>query len=350
MVRTVKPLELSDRSQHLLKVLVERYIRDGQPVGSRLLALESGLELSPATVRSIMADLEEMGLLASPHTSAGRVPTVLGYRFFVDGLVQTEPPHRKDVNRLRSRLVADQEPEVLIETASQLLSDLTRLAGIVMLPRQEHMTLRQVEFLPLSNRRVLVILVVNEREVQNRIIHTERNYTPSDLEQAANYLNATFAGKDLSAARAQLLQEMHDTQAHLDRIMAAAREMAEKGFVAERDERDMVVAGQTNLMEYDDLGGIEKLRDLFEAFNQKRDILHLLDQCLKASGVQIFIGEESGYKSLGDCSVVTSPYQVDGQRVSVLGVIGPTRMPYERVIPLVAITAKLLGAALNQRH
>ncbi len=350
MARTVKDLALNDRSQHLLKVLVERYIRDGQPVGSRILAHESGLELSPATVRSIMADLEEMGLLASPHTSAGRIPTVLGYRFFVDGLLRTEPLHQEDVYRLRSRLMADQDPEVLIGTASQLLSDLTHLAGIVMLPRQKHMTLRQVEFLPLSDQRVLVILVVNERQVQNRIIRTDRPYTPSDLEQAANYLNATFAGKDLSAARTQLLQEMQDTQAHLDRMMAVAREMAEKGFVTERDESDMVVAGQINLMEYGDLGGVEKLRDLFAAFNQKRDILHLLDQCLKARGVQIFIGEESGYESLGDCSVITSPYQVDGRRVSVLGVIGPTRMPYERIIPLVDVTAKLLGAALNQRH
>jgi heat-inducible transcriptional repressor len=350
MVPMAKDLALNSRSQHLLKVLVDRYIRDGQPVGSRVLAQESGLELSSATVRSIMADLEEMGLLASPHTSAGRIPTVLGYRLFVDGLLQTGPPHRKDVHRLRSRLVPDQDPEVLIETASQLLSDLTRLVGIVMLPRQEQMTLRQVEFLPLSNQRVLVILVVNQCEVQNRIIRTGRPYTPRDLEQAANYLNGAFAGKDLSAARRQLMQEMHDTQAHLNRMMAAAREMAEKGFVAERDESDMVVAGQINLMGYGDLGGVEKLRDLFAAFNQKRDILHLLDQCLKARGVKIFIGEESGYESLGDCSVVTSPYQVDGQRVSVLGVIGPTRMPYERVIPLVDVTAKLLGAALNQRH
>nr|MBS0019954.1 heat-inducible transcription repressor HrcA [Gammaproteobacteria bacterium] len=350
MARTVKDFALNDRSQHLLKVLVERYIRDGQPVGSRVLAQESGLELSPATVRSIMADLEEMGLLASPHTSAGRIPTVLGYRFFVDGLLRTEPPHKEDIYRLRSRLMADQDPEVLIETASQLLSDLTHLVGIVMLPRQVHMTLRQVEFLPLSHRRVLVILVVNERQVQNRIIRTDRPYTPSDLEQAANYLNATFVGKDLLAARKQLLQEMQDTQAHLDRMMAVAREMAEKGFVTERDETDMVVAGQINLMEYGDLGGVDKLRDLFEAFNHKRDILHLLDQCLKARRVQIFIGEESGYESLGDCSVITSPYQADGRCVSVLGVIGPTRMPYKRIIPLVDVTAKLLGAALNQRH
>lgn len=350
MAGTVKDLALNERSQHLLKVLVDRYIRDGQPVGSRVLARESGLELSPATVRSIMADLEEMGLLTSPHTSAGRVPTVPGYRFFVDGLLRTQPPQRQDVYRLRSRLLPDQDPEVLIETASQLLSDLTHLAGIVMLPGQDNMALRQVEFLPLSNQRVLVILVVNERQVQNRIIRTERPYTPSDLEQAANYLNANFAGKDLAAARAQLLKEMQDTQADVDAMMVAAMEIAEKGFVTEREQSDMVVAGRINLMEYGDLGGVEKLRHLFEAFDQKRDILHLLDQSLKARGVQIFIGEESGYKALGDCSVVTSPYQVDGRRVSVLGVIGPTRMPYERVIPLVAVTAKLLGAALNQRH
>lgn len=346
----VKSSALNERSQHLLKVLVERYIRDGQPVGSRVLSRDSGLELSPATIRNIMADLEEMGLLRSPHTSSGRVPTVLGYRLFVDTLLKTKPLNSQDVQRLRSGLIPDQDPDVLIETASELLSDLTHLAGIVMLPRQEHMTLRQVEFLPLSNQQVLVILVVNEREVQNRIIRTARQYSASELQQAANYLNATFAGKDLLSARTQLLREMQDARAYMDRMMAAAIEMAEKALVTERDQDEMVVAGQTNLMEYVDLRDVEKLRHLFEAFNRKRDILHLLDQSLKARGVQIFIGEESGYDVLGGCSIVISPYQVDGQRLGVLGIIGPTRMPYERVIPLVDVTARLLSAALNQQH
>lgn len=348
MARTVKSFALNERSLHLLKSLVERYIRDGQPVGSRILSRESRLALSPATIRNIMADLEEMGLLRSPHTSAGRVPTALGYRVFVDTLLQIEPLDIEEVQRLRDQLDPDQDPDALMEMASQLLSDLTRLAGIVLLPRQTQMTLRQVAFLPLSEQQVLVILVVNEREVQNRIIRTARQYTPSELQQASNYLNATFVGKDLLSAREQLLREMQDTRAHMDHIMSAAIEMADKALEGSREEDDVVVAGQTHLMEYDDLGDVEKLRHLFEAFNRKRDILHLLDQALNARGVQLFIGEESGYEVLGNCSIVASPYTVNGLRLGVLGVIGPTRMPYERVIPLVDWTAKVLSAALNQ--
>lgn len=350
MVRTLNENALNERSQHVLKALVERYIRAGHPVGSRVLSRDAGVDLSPATIRNVMADLEEMGLIRSPHTSAGRVPTVQGYRLFVDSLLTIRPLPSAEVQRLRMQLDPDQKREALMEAASSLLSDVTRLAGMVMLPRQEQLTLRQVEFLTLSEQQVLAILVINEREVQNRIIRTERPYSSSELEQAANYLNAAFAGRNLYAVREELLNEIRDTREHMDRMMSAAIEMAEKALVAERDEDDFVVAGQTNLMECGDLADMEKLRHLFEAFNQKRDILHLLDQSLNARGVQIFIGEESGYDVLDSCSVVTSPYEVDGQVIGVLGVVGPTRMAYERVIPLVDLTAKLLGAALNQQH
>lgn len=350
MVGEAMKSDLNERAQHLLKTLVERYIRDGQPIGSRALARESGLDLSPATVRNVMADLEEMGLLRSPHTSAGRIPTASGYRLFVDTLLKVEPLNMDQVKDLESHFAVTQSPSMLIETASSLLSSITHLAGIVMLPRQEHARLRQVEYLSLSERQVLAILVVNDREVQNRIIHTERRYTASELERAANYINSLCAGKDLYSVRETLLDEIKSAREQMNTMMMAAIEMADKAFDNRPPLDDFLVAGQTNLMEYGELSDVEKLRQLFEAFNRKRDILHLLDQSLKASGVQIFIGEESGYEVLDECSVVTSPYQSEGEIVGVVGVIGPTRMAYDRVIPIVDLTARLLGAALNKQH
>jgi heat-inducible transcriptional repressor len=319
-------------------------------VGSRTLSRDSGLELSPATIRNIMADLEELGLVRSPHTSAGRVPTAQGYRLFINNLLTIQKLESSEVRKLRIHLDPDQKREKLMETTSNMLSELTHLAGIVTLPRQEHVTLRQVEFLLLSDRRVLAILVINEEEVQNRIIRTARDYTPAELQQASNYLTSTFAGKDLRTVREDLLRELRDTREHLDRMMTAVIEMAEKALVVEHAEDNLVVAGQTNLMSYDELADMEKLRHLFEVFNRKRDMLYLLDQSLNASGVQIFIGEESGYSVLDGCSVVTSTYEASGKVLGVLGVIGPTRMAYERIIPIVDLTAKLLGAALNPQH
>jgi len=342
--------ELNDRTQHLLKVLVERYIRDGQPVGSRILAREAGLDLSPATIRNVMADLEEFGYLSSPHTSAGRVPTVRGYRFFVDSLMHVKPLYSEEVEQLWRHLDPNQNTADLLRSVSSLLSGITRMAGLVMMPRRDYFTLRQVEFLPLSDNRVLAILVVNGQEVQNRIIHTQRNYTAVELQQAANYLNAEFAGKDIHKVREDLLQDLHLTRETMNNMMQAVIEIAEKAFKTDGiEEEDYVLAGQTNLMGFAELSDVEKLRELFDAFNHKQDILHLLDQCLTAQGVQIFIGEEAGSDVLGICSIVTAPYSVEGKIMGVLGVIGPTRMAYERVIPIVDVTAKLLASALNSR-
>ncbi len=339
--------QLNERSQHLLRVLVEHYLKDGQAVGSRTLSRDSGLDLSPATVRNVMADLEDMGLVRAPHTSAGRVPTRQGLRFFVDTLLKVDPLDSLEVKRLHDDLVAHSSVPDILETTSSLLSDLTRLAGVVMLPRRDSLRLRQVEFLPLSERRVLVILVVNDSEVQNRVIHTNRDYTPSELVQAANYLNAEFGGKDLHHARQVLLEQMQATRDTVNRMMQAAVEMAEKALDTGVDD-DYLLAGQTNLMAIQDLADTHKLRQLFEAFSEKQQILHLLDAAMHAEGIQIFIGEESGYEVLDDCSVVAAPYQVEGQMVGVLGVIGPTRMAYNRVIPIVDLTARLLGTALHQ--
>lgn len=341
---------LNDRAQHLLRTLVERYIRDGQPVGSRTLSRDAGLDLSPATIRNVMSDLEDAGLVRSPHTSAGRMPTVQGYRMFVDTLLSVSPLDSAEVNRLRDQLDHGQDSGTLMDSASSLLSDVTRLAGVVMLPRHEQVRLRQVEFLPLADRQILAILVINNREVQNRIIHTEREFSPSELQQAANYINSIGSGKDLPDVRRSLIAELSDARERMNDLMVAAIEMAAQAIPSEPEADDFVVAGQTNLMNCNELADMGKLRQLFEAFNRKRDLLHLLDQCLGARGVQIFIGEESGYNVLDECSVVTAPYEVDGKILGVLGVIGPTRMAYERVIPIVDVTARLLGAALNQVH
>jgi len=288
--------------------------------------------------------------LRSPHTSAGRVPTDQGYRFFVDTLLRVEPLEGAQVAMLREQLHPEQDRGALMESVSALLSDITDLAGVVMLPRQEQVTLRQVEFLSLSEDQVLVILVVNEREVQNRIIRTGRRYSASELQQAANYLNSLCAGKNLATVREAILAELRDARETMNKMMLAAVEMAEKALITEPDLEAVVVAGQTNLMDRGELGDMDKLRRLFEVFNEKRDLLNLLDHSLNARGVQIFIGEESGYNALDECSVVTAPYGADQQVLGVLGVIGPTRMAYDRVIPIVDITARLLSAALNRQH
>jgi heat-inducible transcriptional repressor len=273
---------------------------------------------------------------------------VSGFRFFIDSLLRTQPLEEVEVDRLRQELHADRDPSELMRSTSSLLSEVTHLAGLVTLPRRDQLRLRHVEFLPLSGRRVLVVLVVNDREVQNRVIQTGRRYSESELQQAANYLNSVFGGKDLHEARQALLGEMHAAQESMSRMMLAAVEMADKAFTAEERGDDYVLVGQTKLMEFAELRDMEKMRQLFDAFNEKRRILYLLDKALRADGIQIFLGDESGYEVLGDLSLVTAPYAVRGQVVGVLGVIGPTRMAYDRVIPIVDLTAKLLGSALNE--
>ena len=339
--------EINERSQHLLKVLIEDYIRDGHPVGSRKLARDSRLDLSPASIRSIMADLEALDLVTSPHTSAGRVPTPKGYRMFVDSLLTIQPLDEAHIRRIQAQFSGDESIHDVAASVSHLLSDVTSMAGVVMLPHRERLTLRHIEFMPLSGKRVLAILVISDQEVENAIIHTERSYSPAELQQAANCLNKLFAGKDLSAVRRQLLQELHSTRDQMDQMMRAAIMMAEQVFEKSADDEDLILSGETNLMDFNELSNVETLRELFDAFNEKRRVLMILDQCLETHGVQIFIGEESGYDVLDECSVVTSPYQVDGQVLGVLGIIGPTRMAYERVIPLVDVTAKLVSSALN---
>jgi heat-inducible transcriptional repressor len=339
---------LNTRAEILLKTLIERYIADGQPVGSRTLARQAGLDLSPATVRNIMSDLEEMGLVHSPHTSAGRVPTDRGYRLFVDTLLQVRAITSNEVRRLRHELETDHDPQHLIENASHLLSEVSKLAGLVMVPRREEQSgLRQLDFVGLTGRRILVILVTEDGQVHNRIIHIERDYSASELEQAANYFNETYAGLALTDVRRQLLRDLEAASADLQRVMDLATRMARQALTEEAKDDELVVSGESNLMDVPDLMDVRKLRRVFDAFNTKRDLLQLLDQSMRAGGVKIFIGAEAGYDALRECSVVTAPYSVEGTVVGTLGVIGPTRMAYEQVIPVVDITARLLSAALS---
>ena len=342
---------LNERAQHLLRLLVENYIRDGQPVGSRALSRESGLNLSSATIRNVMADLEELGFVASPHTSAGRVPTDKGYRFFVDTLLRVQPLDSAAVGEIRRQLDAHADSKGLVAVASQLLSSVTHLAGVVTLPRSERAQITQIEFVPLSDNRVLVVLVFNDREVQNRIIQLERYRSAEELKRAANFLNEQLRGRSVHQVRNEILRQLEETREHMSQIMRDAIALAQQVFEKPAgDEIEYVMAGETNLMGFAELSNVEKLRRLFETFQEKRDFLHLLDNSLRAEGVQIFIGHESGYRTLDDCSVVIAPYAADDAVVGVLGVIGPTRMAYERVIPIVDVTAKLLGAALNSRR
>jgi heat-inducible transcriptional repressor len=335
-----------ERAKTLLKTLIEKYIQDGMPVGSRILAKDSGLDLSPATVRNVMADLEDMGLIQAPHTSAGRIPTAKGYRMFVDSLLTVQPMQKNMVEILKQQLSTRVDRDSVINNASSMLSEVTRLTGIVTIPKRETTRLEHIEFMRLSPRRILVILVVNGQEIQNRIIDTDRDFSPAELQQSANYLNAEYAGQDLASIRTRLLKSMQQARDAMQQLMQDTMNIADQVLNTSKDD-DYVLAGQTNLMSYQEMCDIDKLRNLFDAFNSKRDILHILDQSIHADGMQIFIGGESGYEVLDEVSVVTAPYKVDDDVIGVLGVIGPTRMAYDRVIPIVDVTAKLLSSVLR---
>lgn len=340
-------LKLDPRSRSLLRSLIERYIADGQPVGSRTLARLSGLDVSPATIRNIMSDLEEAGFVAAPHTSAGRVPTAQGYRVFVDSLVQMMPPAAAHIERLHRELPAGAATPDLLGSATNLLSEITHFVGVVSVPKREEFAFRHIDFVALDPERLLVILVFTDGQVQNRVIATQRRYAPGELEQIANYLNSHYAGLRLDDIRRRLLREMREEGSRLNRLLASALDVAQQAFETPSDS-DVLVAGHTRLMGVQDMGDVDRLRELFEAFQRKRDLLGLLERCARADGVRLFIGEEAGFPALDGCSLVTAPYGVDGRVLGVLGVIGPTRMAYEQVIPLVAATAEAISGALNR--
>ncbi len=341
---------LNERAQHLLKVLVNRFIEEGQPVGSKTLAESAQLDVSPATIRNVMSELEDLGFVESPHTSAGRVPTVQGYRFFVDSLIESQPEgHQVLFDELQTQLEQGKNTHELISSVSEFLSGVTKLAGIVTLPKVQQIRLRQLEFIPLSERRVLAILVTSDDEVQNRILDVHRDFTLDELRMLANFFNQEFSGMDVSQVRQVLLSQIQNDRDHMNRMMNVAVEMADSLFAPVSSDDDYILAGQSNLMGKDKLSNIDKLRMLFDAFTQKQEVLRLLDQCINTEGVQIFIGNESGYQIFDECSVVTSSYSIAGTALGVLGVIGPTRMQYDRIIPIVDVTAKVMGAVLNSR-
>jgi heat-inducible transcriptional repressor len=335
---------LDDRARTLLKTLIERYVADGQPVGSRALSRLSGLELSPATIRNVMADLEELGFIASPHTSAGRVPTPRGYRFFVDTLLTLQPVEQQQASLIEGQLRGG-DPQRALQGAAQMLSSLSQFAGVVLTPRRSA-TFKQLEFVRLSERRVLLIIVTPDGDVQNRILMTATAFTQSQLTEAANLLNERFAGLTFNEARARLQGELRELREDISALMEAA---VQAGTEAEAEADPVVVSGERKLLGVSDLAAdVDRLRRLFDLFEHKTRLMQLLDTSIGADGVQIYIGGESQLAPMDEMSMVVAPYEVDGKVVGTLGVVGPTRMAYERVIPIVDITAKLLSNALSQ--
>ena len=331
---------LDDRAKLLLKALVERYIADGQPVGSRTLSKASGLELSPATIRNVMADLEDLGLIASPHTSAGRVPTARGYRLFVDTMLTVQR------EGLEAPTLTPDQPQRVIASAAQLLSSLSHFVGVVMAPRRSSV-FRHIEFLKLSERRLLVIIVSPEGDVQNRILFTDTDYSQSQLIEAANFLNSQFAGMAFEQVRARLQQDLVRLQGEIANLMQAAVQVSSEAL--SQEENEVIISGERNLLAVSDFSSdMGNLRRAFELFEQKTQLMRLLDISSQAEGVRIFIGGESQIVPMQELSVVSAPYEVDGQVVGTLGVIGPTRMPYDRMIQIVDITSRLVSNALSQ--
>ena len=342
-----KTFVLNERAAILLKQLVASYIIDGQPVGSRKLAQDAGLDISSATIRNVMSGLEKNGLVIAPHTSAGRIPTEQGLRLFVDSLLEIQPIEEKLIIKLQQKLDPDKDVAELVKEASQLVSEMTQMAGIISVPKHTQAKLRHIEFLPLPEKRVLAIMVTNDKDVQNKVLHLDREYSASELQRAANFLNQQFVGKDVNEIRASLLKDLDRTRRDVDQVMKTAVEVADRALTDDRDKPEFIVQGEKNLIRYNASNNREQLQHLFEIFDRKREMLGLFDRCVHCEGVKIFIGHEAGFAGFGDCSVITAPYSVAGKPVGVLGVIGPSRMNYDHIIPIVDVTARLLSDALK---
>jgi heat-inducible transcriptional repressor len=342
-------MSLDNRAENVLKTLVETYIQQGQPIGSRTLSKLPQLGVSSATVRNVMSDLEERGLIIAPHTSAGRIPTSQGYRLFVDSMVRTSTLTRQAVEQLSERFQSETDPGTLLSHASDVLSDLTCFAGVVVLPNQSVTRFHQIEFMPLSDSRILSILVTEDGRVQNRVMTVDKSFKESELVEAANFFNRRYKGTTLEEVRHRLVHDMRSDNDQMHRLNQSAMLVASR-VISEEDankDHDVMLSGEQKLLNVPDLCQIETLQKLFDAFKTKSDLLDLLDRSMKAEGISVFIGEESGFSALGECSVVASPYEVEGRIIGTLGVVGPTRMAYNEVISVVDITAKLLGQALS---
>ncbi|EAV46962.1 MAG: heat-inducible transcriptional repressor HrcA [Nitrosomonadales bacterium] len=337
-------MDLDSRAQSLLKTLITHHIGDGQPVGSKTLSASSDLDLSPASIRNIMKDLEDAGFVSSPHTSAGRIPTNKGYRLFVDSLVTVQSLDDVEISSLKNQLIASDNKH-LISSAANTLSELTKFAGIVMIPKAKKIKYKHIEFIGISERRVLVIIVTDDGNVQNSVLYTNHDYDKTSLTEAANYFNKEFSGYSVEEAKKRLMDDLKHMKTNISDLMSSAINSAADN----NDEADnIVMSGQTKLLETVELSqNVASIRKILEVFEKKSALLKLLESSQHANGIQIFIGEESGYQALDECSVITAPYEADGEVLGILGVIGPTRMAYERVIPIVDITAKLLGNSIK---
>ena len=338
---------LDERARLLLKALVERYIADGQPVGSRTLSKASGIELSPATIRNVMSDLEDVGLIASPHTSAGRIPTARGYRLFVDTMLTSQRDPFVASGQMSSVRLAPDQPQKVISNAAHMLSSLSQFVGVVMAPRRTSV-FKHIEFLRLSEKRFLVIIVSPDGDVQNRVIFTETDYSQSQLIEAANFLNSNYAGMAMEQVRERLQNEVEALRGEIATLMQEAVKVSSEA-IASREE--VVISGERNLLAVSDFSGdMGNLRKLFDLFEQKAQLMRLLDVSSRAEGVRIYIGGESQVIPYQELSVVTAPYEVDGRVVGTLGVIGPMRMPYEKMIQIVDITSRLVSSALSHNR
>lgn len=338
---------LNERAQYLLKTLINCYVEEGVPVGSKTLAESAGLNISTATIRNVMANLDSMGLVTAPHTSAGRVPTNKGFRVYVDSMLELSPIEDAIKERIKQQLHGDQDKDRLINIANNLLTDITQMAGVITLPKAGQLNLRRIEFLPLPDKKILAILVVNERDVQNRIVHVEREYSQNELLKISNYLNQHFMGKDIFQIRSKLMQELQAARNQVDEMMAAAVELADQAMQPEEEDEPYRVHGQANLIRFDESNNANQLQQLFQVFQSKRDMLGLLDRCIQSDDMQVFIGSEAGIEGLDDFSIISAPYGSKDNTLGVLGVIGPTRMEYSKVIATVDITARLLSLALG---
>lgn len=339
---------LDSREQILMKALVENYINNGAPVGSKTLLEQSQLSISPATVRNVMQDLESMGLLVSPHTSSGRIPTAQGVRLFVDQLLTVSHVDEAHMRKIQQNMGRSTETGEMFSNVTNMLSQMTNMAGLIRVPRRDVTRVQQVEFVPLSQNKVLVILILDDGEIQNRVIQLHNEVNRAELQQAANYVNHQFAGKELDTVKRELLNELRNDKEAMNAMMGSMVEVAEKSFSTDDQEDQVQISGKSQLLNWVNTGDISDLQSVFDAFSEKTQMLTLLDKCLNADGVQLFIGQESGYDVLSQCSVIGAPYSIDGQAVGVLAVVGPTRMAYDKVIPMVDITAKLLSSALEK--
>ncbi len=344
---------MKERDLLLMKSLIESYVREGLPVGSKALYQRGNLSVSAATIRNIMADLEKQGLLLSPHTSAGRIPTTQGLRIFVDQLVQVKDIQNEKLARLKHSLNPSQETKTILGNASSMLSEMTKMASLVQMPSKPFQRIEHIDFVPLSDRRVLVVLVLQDDEIQNRVIRVDRDFDRQELSLMANFLNQHMVGKDLRAVKQEILNQMTADKEQLDELTRQAISFAQQGMAGDSKEvsieNSFHLSGQTNLVSMASLGQLDNLERIFQAFKQKQQILGILERSMVADGVKIFIGEESGNQNLSNCSIVTAPYKLKGESIGVLAVVGPTRMRYDKVIPIVDVTAKLLSNALTYK-